>query len=90
MAFTEDFAAYFHDFGVVATVDGASVRGIFDNDFLTTLGVTAGTGPVLLCAAADVTGADQGDAVTINATAYTITAREPDGTGLVLLRLQEA
>ena len=43
MAFTEDFASYFVDFGVTATVDGVSVRGIFDNDFLATLGVVAGS-----------------------------------------------
>lgn len=90
MNFTEDFDAFFLDFGVDATVDGASVRGLFDNDYLTALGVTAGSGPVLLCAAADVVGADQGDSVTIGAASYTITAKEPDGTGLVLLRLQEA
>jgi hypothetical protein len=90
MAFTEDFASYFVDFGVTATVDGVSVRGIFDNDFLSTLGITAGSGPVLLCAAADITSAAQGDAVTVAAVSYTITAIEPDGTGMVLLRLQEA
>jgi len=75
---------------VTATVDGATVSGIFDNDYLTAMGITAGTGPVLLCAAADVTSADQGDAVTIGAASYTVTSKEPDGTGMVLLRLQEA
>jgi hypothetical protein len=90
MAFTEDFASYFVDFGVIATVDGVSARGIFDNDFLTAMGITAGTGPVLLCSAADITSAEQGDSVTVNAVSYTITAKEPDGTGMTLLRLQEA
>lgn len=75
---------------VTATVDSVTVNGIFDNDYLTAMGVTAGTGPVLFCAAADVTSAGQGDAVTVNATSYTITGIEPDGTGMVLLRLQEA
>lgn len=75
---------------VTATVDGATVNGIFDNDFLTAMGVTAGTGPVLLCASADVTSAAQGDAVTVGAVGYTITSLEPDGTGMTLLRLQES
>lgn len=90
MDFTEDFTAFFRDWGVDATVDSAAVRGIFDNDYLTALGVTAGTGPVLLCAAADVASADQGDAVTVGAISYTITGIEPDGTGMVLLRLAES
>lgn len=90
MAFTEDLSPYFVDFGVTATVDGVSARGIFDNDFLTTLGVTAGTGPVLLCKSADITSAAQGDTVVVAGISYTITSLEPDGTGLTLLRLQEA
>lgn len=86
---TEDLAAFFVDFGVDATVGGATVRGIFDNAFLTSLGVTAGTGPVLLLTAASAGSAAPGDSVTIAATPYTITGIEPDGTGMVLLRLQE-
>jgi len=87
---TEDLSSYFVDFGVDATVGAAAVRGIFDNDFLTTLGVTAGSGPVLLLPAASVGSAAQGDSVVIAAVSYTITGLEPDGTGLTLLRLQEA
>lgn len=90
MAFAEDLTPYFADLGVSAVVDSVTVRGIFDNDFLTTLGVTAGTGPVLLCASADVTSAAQGDVVTVGAVGYTIISLEPDGTGMVLLRLQES
>ncbi len=90
MAFTEDIAAYFDDFGVDATVAGAAVRGIFDNGFLIALGVTAGSGPVLLVDSAGVTSAAQGGTVTLPGGSYTITAMEPDGTGMTLLRLQEA
>lgn len=75
---------------VTAVVDGVTVNGIFDNDFLIALGVTAGTGPVLLCAAADITSAAQGDTVVVGGISYTITSLEPDGTGMTLLRLQEA
>lgn len=86
---TEDLPSFFLDFGVDATVGGATVRGIFDNDFLTSLGVTAGTGPVLLLPTASVDSAVQGDSVVIAAVSYTIAGIEPDGTGLTLLRLQE-
>jgi len=87
---TEDLPSFFLDFGVDATVGGSAVRGIFDNDFLTSLGVTAGTGPVLLLPTASVGSAAQGDAVVVASVSYTITSLEPDGTGLTLLRLQEA
>lgn len=87
---TEDFTPYFADFGVDATVAAVAVRGIFDNDFLTTLGITAGSGPVLLLPTASVGSAVQGSAVVVAAISYTITALEPDGTGMTLLRLQEA
>jgi hypothetical protein len=90
MAFTEDLTPYFRDWGVAATVDGVSCLGIFDNVYAQALGFTAGTTPTLIVKASDVTGAAQGEAVVVPAGSYTITAIEPDGTGLVLLRLQEA
>ena len=90
MAFTEDFDAYFADFGVDAVLGAATVRGIFDNAFLSSLGITAGTGPVLLLPTSDVGSAAYGDAITVGAASYTIAGIEPDGTGLTLLRLAEA
>lgn len=75
---------------VTATVDGVTVNGIHDNAFLESMGITAGTGPVLLCAAADITSAAQGDTAVIAAVSYTITSLEPDGTGMTLLRLNRA
>lgn len=90
MAFTEDLTGYFADFGFDAVVGGVTVRGIFDNDFLTALGVAAGSGPVLLLPTASVGSAVQGGAVTVAAVSYTIASIEPDGTGMTLLRLQEA
>lgn len=90
MAFSEDFASYFVDYGVDAVIGGATVRGIFDNDFLTTLGVTAGSGPVLLLPTVNVGSSALGDAITVGGASYTLVGIEPDGTGLTLLRLQEA
>lgn len=93
MAFVEDVTEFFdetHGFAVSCVVGGSTVSGIFDNDFLTSLGVTAGTGPVLLLPASDAASASQGSSITVAGTSYTITGIEPDGTGMVLLRLQEA
>jgi len=63
---------------------------IFDNLYAATLGFTAGTSPVLIVKAADVPNVAQGNSVTVLTISYTVTAVEPDGTGLLLLRLQEA
>lgn len=90
MAFTENFAPFFADFGIDATVGGAAVVGIFDRQYLTEMGFVAGSSPVLLCISAEVSSAGEGTAVTIGAASYTVTVPEPDGTGLTLLRLQEA
>jgi hypothetical protein len=90
MSFTEDPSAFFYDFGRLATVGGASVQVIFDNAYAATLGFTTGTTPVILCAAADVPAVAQGDAVTVADGSYTVSAVEPDGTGMVLLRLDSA
>lgn len=88
MAFTEDLAPFFGDFGITATVAGASVRGIFDNSYFATLGFTAGTSPVLIVRTADVPTVAQEHVVVIGSVRYTVGAIEPDGTGLTLLRLE--
>lgn len=87
MALTEDFACYFVDFGIDATVGGVTVRGIFDAAYSDGLGIS-GTQPVLLVASS-VTAAD-GTAITIGATAYVVTDVQPDGTGMTRLMLQES
>jgi hypothetical protein len=92
MAFAEDFATLFNtsDFATAATVGGVAVNGIFDNDYAVAMGFAAGTSPVLLVASASVLSASVGTAVTLGAVSYTVAAVEPDGTGVTLLRLQEA
>jgi hypothetical protein len=90
MAFAEDLIPFFTDFGVSATVGGVACTGIFDNVYAATLGFTAGTQPMLIVMAAAVPSVAQGNAVTVAGGSYTVTALEPDGTGVLLLRLQEA
>jgi hypothetical protein len=89
---TEDLAPFFANFAVDATVNGQAVRGIFDNGFaLGAVGIgMAGTQPTLRLRTADVTADPVGQAVSVNAVAYTVAAHEPDGTGVSVLMLERA
>jgi hypothetical protein len=90
MAFVEDLSPFFADFGVSATVGGASVTGIFDAAYADELGI-GGIGPTFRCKSTDVASAVAGTAVTINATSYTIAGPvEHDGTGMALIHLRDA
>lgn len=90
MSFAENLDPFFADFGVTATVGGSVCVGLFDNAYAASLGFTAGTAPVLIVQAADVPSVAQGDVVVVNAASYIVAAVEPDGFGLLVLRLQEA
>lgn len=91
--FTEDLTAFFADFGVTATVGGASVQVIFDNASEGTrvglLGM-AGTQPAITCKTADLAADPVGLAAVVGGVAYTITQHEPDGTGISLCLLETA
>ena len=86
---TSDIALMFKDFGANATVAGTAVTGIFDAAYADEFSV-AGAGPVLRIASASVPAVAQGNAVAVNSANYTVVSVEPDGTGVTLLRLQEA
>jgi len=70
-----------------------AVEGIFSKDYL-----DAGEGsvsfesstPAFVCQAADVPAIARADTFLINGTTYSVTGIEPDGTGLVLLKLRSA
>lgn len=84
----EDFAAFFDDFGVPATLNGANVRGIFDNAYGESFGLVASSSPVFrLPSSIAVT---TGQTLVIAATTYTVASVEPDGTGITVLRLEKA
>ena len=87
MTFTE--RAYFADFGVDATLNGVTVRGIFDDAYGESFGgMVAGSGPMFrLPSSVSVT---SGNTLVHAATTYTVVGIEPDGTGLTLLRLEKA
>lgn len=81
-------AAYFTDFGVPATLDGAPVRGIFDNAYGESFGLVASSSPVFRLPSSIAVAT--GQTLIIAATTYTVAGIEPDGTGLTVLRLEKA
>ncbi len=93
MPFAEALAPFFNpaEFGVAALYNGATtVNGIFDAAYLEPLGNDVeGYGPVFQCAAASVPSAAHGDTFLISSVTYKVRGVEPDGTGVVLLRLEK-
>jgi len=87
MAFVEDHTAYFADFGVVATLAGVTVRGIFDNAYVDSFGV-ATRQPRFALSTAAAGSATQGATLVIGAATYRVTAVQPDGTGMTELALE--
>ena len=81
------------EFATTATVDGQSMRVIFDNAAQGTrvglLGM-AGTQPAITCKTADLAADPVGLAAEVGGVAYTITQHDPDGTGISLCLLEVA
>ena len=76
------------DFATTATIAGSPVLGIFDDEYGEVLDIE-GTVPVFLCRTSDVAAVAHGTTVTINAVAYTARGKQPDGTGMTLVILEE-
>lgn len=93
MAFVENLAPYFADFGEAATLGGQAVRGIFDNGHqAATVGALgmAATQPVFTMPSADVPPAPVGSVLVVRGAPYTVVEHRPDGTGVSELLLEEA
>jgi hypothetical protein len=93
VSFVEDLSGFFStaDFAVAALYNGATtVNGIFDAAYEEPLGnAVEGAAPIFQCAAADLLSVAHGDTFLINAKTYKVRGVEPDGTGVMLLRLEE-
>lgn len=91
MDLAADIPLFLADFGVDAIVGGVTVRVIFDNAYQAALGFEA-SGPAVVGASVDLDAAVNGAPVTIaGGGSYTVSGPpEPDGTGITVLRLQEA
>ena len=89
MAFVESFAGYFADYGVDATLNGTPVRGIFDDAYGDAFGgMVAGSGPMFRLPSSIAV--SRGNSLVLGAKSYTVVGIEPDGTGLTVLRLDQA
>jgi hypothetical protein len=74
-----------------ATLDwsGADISGVFDATYRDTAGM-ANSAPQFRCLTTAHAGMTVGAAATINGTAYTVQAIEPDGAGMSTLVLRKA
>lgn len=87
MAFTESFAPFFADFGVLATLNGAPVRGVFDAAYGDAFGMVSGNSPVFRLPSSVAVAI--GDTLLVNAITYQVVVIEADGTGMTTLRLEQ-
>lgn len=86
MAFTENPLAFFGDFGVDATLDGAVVRGLFLQPYAEAFGYVGGSRPsFMLDAAQPVTARSS---ITIASTPYEVAEIQSDGTAISVLILE--
>lgn len=87
--FAEDLSVFTDtdDFGITASINGASVNGIFGNEFVQ-VDFVESQSPIFECDAAYVVGVAHGDTVTISSSTYKVRGIQPDGTGLVKLVLE--
>lgn len=88
--FAEDFAPFFEDMADDATLDGVSVRVIFDNDYLVQDlgGNVSGSGPAATLTSASVPAIVVGKTLVHSAATYKVVESLPNGTGLTVLRLR--
>jgi hypothetical protein len=89
VAFVEDFSCYLADFGVPATLAGASVRVIFEAAGAVLGGMSA-LQPAVQLPTADVPADYAGAALVVGGLTYTVAEHQPDGTGWSTLLLQRA
>lgn len=92
MAFVEDLAPLFADFGEAGTLAGAPVRVIFDeptDDQFGQAGVLNSV-PQVQIATASVPAGVQGATLVLTRGTFTVREHVPDGTGLSLLMLRGA
>jgi hypothetical protein len=92
VAFTEDFAAFFStdDFAVEAVWSGSAtaITGIFDKAYVDPIDTEA-SGPRFECAAFSVPTVKHNDTLIIASVTYRVRGVMPDGTGVVVLKLEK-
>lgn len=88
MAFAEDTAPYFAEFGVeVILPSGSHTRGLFDAPYAEQFGI-AGASPGVVVREADIGRLQPGEVVAVDGRLYRVRGIEPDGTGFARLALE--
>lgn len=89
--FTETLSPFFNaaELGTAATLDGAAVTGIFDNEYTEVYGVASRT-PLFMLPTASAATVTQASVLVIAGTSYRVTAVQPDGTGVTTLALERS
>lgn len=89
MALAEDFAPFFQEFAVSATLGGEAVSGIFDGPYASAALNQVTMGAAMLSFTLSTPATDPvGASLVIDATTYLVVGHEPDGTGVSVLRLE--
>lgn len=93
MSFSEDLDEFLdteQGFAVEALYQGNVVHGIFSSDYVAAAGEFAdaeSAQPRFICKASDMPDVAEGDLIEVNDASYAIGDPEPDGTGLLKLKL---
>ena len=90
MAFVENHAPFFAEWGESATIAGSTVFGIFVNDYLGSFDELVGdTAPFFQCHTAELPAITPGSStVTVTAGTFTVTAVKDDNLGQTVLKLK--
>jgi hypothetical protein len=90
MSFVENLSYFFKitDFGSSATYLDEEINGIFGSAYLLSNDVESSF-PAFTCKTTDVPTVEHGDTLIINEVTYKVINVRPDGTGVVILVLQE-
>lgn len=77
------------EFAVTATINGADIDGILDDEFTESNGF-AGSRPTLLCRTKDIedNSIEEDQTAVIEGISYTVREIQPDGTGMSLIVLE--
>lgn len=89
MPFTEDLTVFFQpgDFAHAAALDGVTVNGIFEDEYVSALGVES-TGPVFVLRTVDAGAAQHGSTLIVDGVTWSVVGVRPDGTGVTTLQLR--
>ena len=89
--FAEDLSPFFNaaEFASSATLDGASVAGIFDNTYAEVFGM-ASRAPMFMLPTASAASATQASVLVTGGITYRVTSVQPDGTGVTTLMLERS